>query len=189
MKNQSDRYKLSCAMAVLLLVAGCGSDDSATPDVPVPTTTNVSTTVIDGAIRNATVCLDKNANGKCDADETQGKTDVAGNVTLAVPNADVGKYTLLAIVGTDAVDADNGSVTVPFALSAPADQTGVVSPLTTLVQQTIATTGTSSAEAAKAVQEQTGITASLFQDFTKVTAPTDGSTSAAAVARLLVVTT
>ena len=75
------------------------------------------------------------------------------------------------------------------ALSAPADQTGVVSPLTTLVQQTVATTGSSTTEAAKAVQQTTGLTASMFQDFTKAAAPTDGSVSAAAVARMLVVTT
>ena len=39
------------------------------------------------------------------------------------------------------VDAVNGRVMVRFTMSAPADQTGVVSPLTTLVQQTVATTG------------------------------------------------
>ena len=188
MKNLPDRYRLSCAAAALLLITACGGEDDP-PVVPVATTTNVSTTVIDGAIRNALVCLDKNANGKCDADETQGKTDTAGNVTLAVPNADVGKYAIVAMVGTDAVDADNGPVTVAYTMAAPADQAGVVSPLTTLVQQTMATTGASSAEAARAVQDQTGITASLFQDFTKVAAPTDGSINAAAVARLVVVTT
>ncbi len=190
MKNRHDRYGLFCAAASLLLVTGCGGDDdAATPVVPVVTTTNVATTVVDGAIRNALVCLDKNANGMCDSDETQGRTDPAGSVSLAVPNADVGKYTLIAVVGTDAVDADNGPVTVAYTLAAPADQTGVVSPLTTLVQQTMATTGATSAEAARAVQDQTGITASLFQDFTKVAAPTDGSISAAAVARMVVVTT
>lgn len=188
MKNIPDRYRLSCAAAALLLITGCGGEDDP-PVVPVATTTNVSTTVIDGAIRNAIVCLDKNANGKCDADETQGKTDAAGNVTLAVPNADVGKYALVAMIGTDAVDADNGAVTVAYTMAAPADQAGVVSPLTTLVHQTMATTGASSGEAAKAVQDQTGITTSMFQDFTKVAAPTDGSVSAAAVARLVVVTT
>ena len=188
MKKFPDRYRLACAAATLLLITGCVDDDDA-PITPVATTTDVSTTVVDGAIRNALVCLDKSADGKCDADETQGRTDAAGNVTLAVPNADVGKYALIAVVGTDAVDADNGPVTVAYTLAAPADQTGVVSPLTTLVQQTIATTGTSSAQAAKAVQDQTGITTSPFQDFTKVAAPTDGSISAAAVARLVVVTT
>ncbi len=110
-------------------------------------------------------------------------------MTLAVPNADVGKYPVIAVVGTDAVDADNGPVTVAYTMSAPADMVGVVSPLTTLVQQTVASTGASTADAAKSVQDVTGITASLFQDFTKVAAPTDGSVSAAIVARMVVVTT
>jgi len=186
------RLELTCCSAALLLaIAGCGgggggSDTAATP---VATTTNVSTTVVDGAIKNAVVCLDKNSNGKCDSDEVQGKTDAAGTVTLAVPNADVGKYPIVAVVGTDAVDADNGPVTVAYTMSAPADQTGVVSPLTTLVQQTVASTGTTTAAAAKAVQDATGLTVSLFQDFTKVAAPTDGSPSAATVARMVVVTT
>ena len=146
-------------------------------------------TVIDGAIQNAVVCLDKNGNGKCDTDEVQGTTDASGNVTLAVPNADVGKYPVIAVVGTDAIDADHGPVTTAFTMSAPADQTGVVSPLTTLVQQTIANTGATTAEAAKSVQEATGLTVSLFQDFTKAAAPTDGTVSAATVARMVVVTT
>lgn len=187
MKKRSNRYMLGSA-AALLILTGCNEDEDA-PVVPVATTTKVSTTVIDGAIRNALVCLDKNANGKCDSDETQGRTDAAGSVTLDVPNGDVGQYAMVAVVGTDAVDADHGPVTVAYTLAAPADQTAVVSPLTTLVQQTVATTGTTSAEAASVVQEQTGITASLFQDFTKVAAPTDGSVSAAAMARLVVVTT
>jgi hypothetical protein len=178
-----------CSAALLLTIAGCGGGSGGGASTPVATTTNVSTTVVDGALQNAVVCIDKNANGQCDADETQGKTDASGNVTLAVPNDDVGKYPILAVVGTDAIDADNGPVTTPYVLSAPADQVAVVSPLTTLVQQTIASTGASTADAAKAVQDATGITVSLFQDFTKVAAPTDGSVSAATVARMLVVTT
>jgi hypothetical protein len=194
MKFQFNRFSAALPGAVLCILAGCGGGNdnggstTAPPVVTPATTTNVSITVIDGAVQNAVVCLDKNANGKCDADETQGKTDATGAVTLAVPNADVGKYPLLALVGTDAVDADHGPVTVAYALSAPADQTGVVSPLTTLVQQTIATTGASTSVAAASVQQATGIGVSLFQDFTKTAAPTDGSVSAAVVARMLVVT-
>lgn len=185
---------LAVTLASLGLFAGCGggSDGDATPAAPtvVPTTTDVSTTVADGAIKGATVCLDKNGNGNCDADETKGTTDGNGKVTLAVPNADVGKYPILAIIGTDAVDAVNGAVTTAYTMTAPADQVAVVTPLTTLVQQTVATTGASTADAVKSVQSSTGITASLFLDLSKAsTAPTDGSVDPVAVARLLVVTT
>lgn len=187
MNNRSNRYVLGGA-AALLIFTGC-SGGSDTPVAPAATTTKVSTTVIDGVISNALVCVDKSRNGKCEADETQGRTDPDGNVTLDVPNGDLNQYAIVAELDDKAVDRDHGPVLVPYTMAAPADQTGVVSPLTTLVHQTMATTGATSAEAEKAVQAQTGITASLFQDFIKAGAPTDGSISAAAVARLVVVTT
>lgn len=179
---------LGIASAGLFSLYGCGGGSSGVTPAVV-TTTSVPITVIDGAIQNATVCLDKNSNGSCDAGEPSGKTDAAGQVNLTVDAADVGKYPVIAVVGTDAIDADTGAVTVPFTMSAPADQVAVVSPLTTLVQQTVADTGVSTEEAAAAVQAVTGITVSLFQDYTTVAAPTDGSISAATVARMVVVTT
>lgn len=48
-------------------------------------------TVIDGAIQNANVCLDKNNNGVCDPGEPSVKTDATGKVTLKVDNAELGK--------------------------------------------------------------------------------------------------
>ena len=187
MKIRMKRLALGVASAGLLSLYGCGGGSSSV--APAVTTTTVPITVIDGAIQNATVCLDKNSNGACDAGEPSGKTDAAGQVNLTVDAADVGKYPVIAVVGTDAIDADTGAVPVPFTLSAPADQIAVVSPLTTLVQQTVASTGVSTEDAAAAVQAVTGISVSLFQDYTTVAAPTDGSISAATVARMVVVTT
>ncbi|KQW38584.1 hypothetical protein [Rhizobacter sp. Root404] len=175
--------KTALASATLLALGACGggSDDA-------PTTTALTTTVIDGAIGNALVCIDKNTNNSCDADETQGRTDADGKVTLAVPNADAGRCPLVAMVGTDAVDKDHGSVTIAYVMSAPADHATVVSPLTTLVQQTIASSGTGSADAARVVQEATGIQGSLYEDYTTAPAPTDGSLAPATLARMVVVT-
>ncbi len=188
MKFRLDHIGLACATLVALSACGGGSSDN-TPVVVQPTTTNVDATVIDGAIKNAVVCIDKNANGQCDAGETQGTTDAAGKVTLAVPNADVGKYPILAVVGTNAIDADNGPVTTAYTMSAPADQVAVVSPLTTLVQQAVTSSGATTAQAAKSVQDATGLTGSPFADFTKAAAPTDGSPNPSTVARMVVVTT
>ena len=177
----------------LLALAGCGGSDSSDPGTttPLATTTNVTTKVIDGVLRNALVCMDKNRNGKCDlpADEVQDRTDTNGNVTLPVPNADVGKYPIIAMADSQTVDAEHGAVTKPFTLSTPLDQTAVISPLTTLVQSTIAGTGVTTSEAATAVQATTGITASLFADYTNAPAPQDGSINPATVARLVVLTT
>ena len=188
------------AGATSLTLSGCGGGGGSSPVVggseplaPI-TTTDVSTRVVDGPIKNATVCLDKNNNGTCDTGEPTGKTDAAGNVTLKVDNADVGKYPMLAVVSTDATDIDNvsatnptGSVTTAFTMKAPADKTGVVTPLTTLVQQTVESSGVTSDQAAKGIQDQTGIKVSLFEDFSTNTTA-DGK-AAATVARLVVSTT
>lgn len=196
MRTYSQRTAFALCAIAALVASGCGgggggggSSTPATPTTPVSTTSDVAVTVIDGAIRNALVCLDANGNGACDTGEIQGRTDANGKVTLAVPKADVGKYAVIAKVGTDAVDADTGAVKVAFTLTSPADQTAVVSPFTTLVQQAILSNGFKTADAAKLVQSTTGITISPFADFTKIAAPTDGSINAATLARLLVLTT
>lgn len=175
------------AAAGALALFGCGGGGGTAAAPEAPTTTTVGVTVIDGAIQNATVCLDKNLNSACDADEPSARTDAAGNATLEVDEADVGKYPVVAVVGTDAVDADHGPITTPFTLKAPADQPAVISPLTTLVQTSIETTGVSTAEAEAAVQARLGMNVSLFTDFTKDNS-TEGATLGA-MARLIVVTT
>ena len=181
-------------VAVSVLGAcGGGGDDSppaVEPAPVVPTTTSVPVTVIDGPIGNAQVCLDKNDNGRCDSGEPTAQTLANGVATLTVDNADLGKYPVLALATTASVDADHGAILLPFALKAPADQSSVVSPLTTLVQAYKAASGGSTADAEAAVKAQTGITVSLFQDFTSAAAKADSaSVYAADLARLVVLTT
>lgn len=178
-----------------MTIYGCGGggDPAGTPAVGnapvVAATSNVDVTVIDGPIRNATVCMDKNANGVCDAGEPTAKTDSTGNTTLKVDAADVGKFAVLAVVGTDAVDMDRPTtpITTPFTMTAPADKPAVVSPLTTLVQTLVQNAGLSSTAAEAQLREQTGLNVSLFEDFTK--SATADSQSAGTLARILVVTT
>jgi hypothetical protein len=182
---------LAIASAAVMALTACGGGSDAAAPAPAPapaaTTTAVPVTVVDGAISNATVCLDKNLNGLCDAGEPTGKTDASGNVSLQVANADVGKYPVLAVIGTDAVDADHGPITVPYTMQAPADKAAVVSPLTTLVQTVISATGANSADAETSVKNQTGLNVSLFQDYTK--SSTADSQVAGTVARMVVVVT
>jgi hypothetical protein len=113
-------------------------------------------------------------------------TDAAGKVTLKVDSTDVGKYPVIAVVGIDAVDADTGSVPVAFTLKAPADQPAVITPLTTLVQDVVVSTGISTAAAEAQVKAQTGIDVSLFEDFSKGTSA--DHKKAASVARMVVIT-
>lgn len=171
------------AYAMAAVLAGCGGGGGESAN------TTFSTTVIDGALQHALVCLDKNGSGECDDGEPNGRTDAAGKVSFDVARADLGKYPVVAMVGTDAIDAEHGEVKTAFVLTAPADQTAVVSPLTTLVQQVIADTGSSTAEAAASVQTLTGLTVSVFADFTAATAPPEAGTDPATLARMLVVAT
>ena len=195
MRNKPSTYLLragfTASLATLVACGGGGSDDATpvVPPTPEPTTTSVKVTVIDGAIKNALVCLDKNRNGLCDEGEPQGRTAEDGTVSLEVPKEDAGQYPVVASVGTDAVDADHGPVTVAFRMSAPADQVAVVSPLTTLVQQVVASTGATTTEAAAVVQQATGIAASPLADYTKQSAPTDGTANPSTIARAVVLVT
>jgi hypothetical protein len=138
--------------------------------------------VIDGAIKNAKVCLDVNGNGACDVDEPFAVTDTAGKAILQVPNERVGKHPVLASVGTDAVDADLGAITTPFTLSAPADKSAVVSPLSTLAQYLVQTQGVSSAAADAQVQGASGLSASAYADYTLTRATDKPSADAGLVA-------
>ena len=60
------------AAAVALGVAGCGGGGDSEP------TTSVSGVVVDGYLAGATVCLDVNANGKCDTGEASATTNASG---------------------------------------------------------------------------------------------------------------
>jgi hypothetical protein len=176
---------LAASGLISVTLAGCVGGGG---DAPASSAASVSVpvTVVDGAIKNAVVCLDKNSNGACDSGEPSGITDVDGKVTLVVSADDAGKYPVLALVGTDAIDKDNGPVTVPFALKAPADATAVVSPLTTLVQAHIEISNTTTAAAVAAVKEQLGVTSDPMADFTK--GVDAASQQAGTLARLVVIT-
>jgi hypothetical protein len=144
-------------------------------------------TVMDGPLQKAVVCLDRNINGLCDTDEPSAITDALGNASIPVPNAELGLYPIVAMVGTDAIDADTGPVLTAYTLKAPPDATEVVSPLTTMVQTQRESTGASTADAAAAIQSQLGLTASPLANFTQDSSA--GGQLAATLARLIVVTT
>ena len=193
MKITLKRLVLVVTSAGLLGLYGCGGGGSSatnneTPAGVVVATTDVSLTVIDGPIEKAKVCLDINNNSVCDNNEPEGMTDATGRVTIKVNSTDVGKYPVIAVVDTNSIDADTGKVPTPFTMKAPADQTAVITPLTTLVHNhMVSNPGSTSAAAAEQVKAQTGINVSLFEDFSKGTS--DDHKAAANIARMVVVTT
>jgi hypothetical protein len=165
-----------------------GAPAPAPAPAPVAVTTPVSVKVIDGPLRNALVCIDLNDDGACSADEPQARTDAGGNATIAVPDAVLGRHAVVAMVGTDAVDADFGPVTAPFVLSTPRDRTAVVSPLTTLVEAQARATGVDSASAEAELRGRAGLQVSLFTDYSASPAGDAAAADAATVARLIVLT-
>ena len=187
------RFKLTPVLVAMLggvsLLCACGggssSDESGPPPAAVPATVDVATAVIDGAILNATVCLDKNDNGLCDDGEYATKTAADGTVTLKIAPADKDKYTLLAVVPAEAIDAGTGqAVGTAYTMRTPADQPGLITPLTTLVKAQMELTGQASADAAKAVQDTAGLALPMFADFSK--GSDDLAKAGAAIARLVV---
>jgi hypothetical protein len=174
------------AIAVMsTYLAACGGGGGSTASQPVPaadapvnTKTTIVSEVIDGAIEGAIVCLDKNQNSECDADEPQGKTGKDGKVSFDIDKADAGKYPLVAFVGADAIDAEHGRVGTPFVMTTIASETSMITPFTTMVHQTTEN-GATKEEAIKSVEDLTGIKGGLFKDPTK-------DPSSKALARLIV---
>ena len=127
--------------------------------------------VIDGPIQGATVCLDANGNGTCDANElVSSTTDAQGRYKIIVPwgQGQASAAPLLAMVPANAVDAGNPAASVgkAFTLSAPAGKGSVISPITTLIQAAVAQGMTlEQAEAAVAAQLQIAA-ASLYNNYT-----------------------
>ena len=184
MKNSL--FVLGAISLAVLVGCGGGSSSSSDTNVPPPTTTDVAITVVDGPIQNAKVCLDTNNDGVCGTGEPTGSTDASGKVTLKVNSTDAGKYPVVAEVGTDAIDADTGKVPTAYTMRTPADKPALVTPLTTLVQNLVAS-GSSTTDAEVLVKSQTGINMSLFEDFSKGTS--DDAKAAANIARMVVLAT
>lgn len=185
-------------VSVAVAVVGCGGGgDSPTPAAPAPAptpnppppppTTAVNVSVIDGALRNVRVCLDVNGNGGCDSGEPAAVTDPAGAATLTVPNDLLGRHPVVAVVGTDAVDADFGPVKLAYTMTAPADKTAVVSPLTTLAQQLVQSVGLTS-DAADAQLQASGVTVSAYQNYVARRAREKASADAGLVAATVAAT-
>ena len=133
MKISTPQFTLGLIAAAVVSLTACGGGGGGTAGVD---TTAVTTTVMDGLIYNALVCVDSNNDGVCQSTETQGRTDEAGKVTLHIATTEFATAKLIAMVGTDATDMDFPNVKVPVAyvLRTSAGKHSVISPLTDMVQ-------------------------------------------------------
>ncbi|MDO8701319.1 MAG: hypothetical protein Q7J77_02730, partial [Undibacterium sp.] len=193
MKISTPHIALSLIAAAVVTLTACGGGSSGSTAVsimPPPVavaTTAVSTTVIDGLIKNALVCVDANNNGTCDAGETQARTDVNGKVTLQLSATELANARLIAMIGTDAVDADTGPVTTAYTLQTPAGRHSVISPLTTMVQTKMDTDKVSADAAEIHIKAQLGLSISVFDNFIALRSHNNEYKKAGEVARMLVV--
>jgi len=164
MKITTSHFTFGLIAAAVVTLTACGGGGSAGTSTP-GAGTPVTSTVMDGLITNALVCVDSNNNGVCEPTEVQGHTDSTGKVTLQIPTADLATAKLVAKIGLDAVDVDTGPVTTAYTLQAPAGKFDVISPLTTMVQAKIdqdKVSGniTSAEDAETYVKNKTGLTVS-----------------------------
>jgi hypothetical protein len=144
------------------------------PSSSSPSSSNESTLVgrvADGYIRGATVCLDINENGSCDADEPTAVTGEGGLYTLAMVEGAEGKP-ILADVPATAIDEDDFQpIGKRMMLSAPPSKREFISPITTLVQQELENNPAIDLDEAEAsVKQELGFSiedeeASLFTDY------------------------
>ena len=175
-----------CACTGLLAACG-GSSDDASPAAgsvsssgsataapaggastsPAPTSTASTSGVVVGSyFVNAKVCLDVNANGRCDDGEIAVRTDAQGRFTLAGSGA-----ALVAEIGTDALELDPATrttraVSQRMVLRAPKEAPGLVDFHSTAVVEEMESNGLGFNAAMTKVALAVGVPAAkLLTDF------------------------
>lgn len=175
---------LTLSALALASLSACGGGSS-TASQSSSTPMSITGSVVDGYIQGATVCLDINGNGACDSGEPSATSDSAGSYTLSgVAAADAASAPVIAVVPSTAIDSDAPGVAVGsnFILSAPAGKS-VITPLTTLVHQTMLKDATQTADTAAAALKTTVSslgTTDVFADYVK-----GGDTNAHNAARVV----
>lgn len=134
-----NRAGAALLVAASLTLAACGGGSGGGGGGggggPAPTT-SITGKAADGYLVEARVCLDRNANKQCDADEPTTMTGSGGRFTLEVTATEAEAYPIVVevIEGMTLDEDTNRRVDKPYVLTAPAGRTAFVSPLTTAVQ-------------------------------------------------------
>ncbi|MDF1882963.1 hypothetical protein JHD49_03320 [Sulfurimonas sp. SAG-AH-194-C21] len=133
---------LAASLVSILMVSACSDNNDNSQVAP------TAGVVFDGAINGATVCIDVNGNGLCDAGEASAVTDVFGNFSID------GQGAKGPLVMSGGKDMGTG---LPFTgvLSAPAGST-VVNPTTSIIQSLVKA-GSTAAEAETTIKKALGI--------------------------------
>ena len=166
------------SLAICSVLAGCGGNGSSGQSTPPPSISkSLDVRAIDGYLKGAQVWLDLNSDGLLTTGEPNATTDATGKATLDVTAiATPTDYRLLVqAIANQTEDVGDGTsgavatkVTKSYVMSAPKGST-VVTPLTTLVEQTMSAKGLTQEQAAQEVATQLGLDSSkaaeLLTDF------------------------
>ncbi|MGB1236733.1 MAG: DUF1566 domain-containing protein [Pseudomonadales bacterium] len=166
------KHKLAIAVALPLLTTGCLYDEDNAPDGRsggAVSSGGSSGVAIDGYLRSAKACLDRNENMSCDAGEESDITDDRGRFDLNVSDADAAAFPVVVeAIANLTIDMDNPGQTISqaYSMSAPAGQHGVVNPLTSLVES-LRASGKTKADAEQQVMTELGVPSAdmLYDDF------------------------
>ncbi|MDY0301728.1 MAG: hypothetical protein RBQ99_09115 [Trichlorobacter sp.] len=155
--------------AIGLLLAGCGSGGGGGDNESAGegSSTTLAGVVADGYLVGAKVCLDKNNNKKCDADEPYTTTTAGGVYTLpSVPNTDAEKHLVVVEVSTAVTDETRGAVQKPYTMVAPLNKHGFISPFTTLIQYRLENDQSKTTDEHVAeLRSELGLETDLFADY------------------------
>lgn len=164
LKSHTGFAKHVLGVSIATALAACGGGGDAGSGQPSAgggstATPTISGKAIDGYLAGATVCLDLNNNGVCDAREPSAVTDESGAFSIPYSGDATGKTLLVQVTPTtkDLSRPANFQFPASFTLSqiVQSTPTQVVSPLTTLVSAQMQT-GLSRSQAIATVQELLG---------------------------------
>ena len=153
-------FALTTIAVTILTACGGGGGGSGGGSA---TTGSLSGTVIDGYIEGAKVCLDVNSNGACDTGEPTATTDSSGKYKLDTGSINTSGLTVIAEIPDTAKDSDDNGLTLlaagksAYTMAAPATESSVVTPITTLIVGKVKTDNLSAATAKERVLEELGL--------------------------------
>jgi len=152
--------RLLLIVIAVIGVSSCGGGSNSVIDESSSSISSYRGVAIDGYLSLATVCLDLNDNGSCDANEPSATTDSTGSFTIYATQDQINSHSVIgkAIAGkTIDLDSPGAAITGDMTLTVPTGKHSVVSPLTTLVQAKVEA-GQTLAASITAVQTELGLT-------------------------------
>ncbi|MFW7524666.1 DUF1566 domain-containing protein [Vibrio ostreicida] len=162
--------KMLSAGAVSILLIGCGGGNESDPKLETPSVALqsgffLSGVVLDGYLKNAIVCLDKNSNAFCDSSDGEiVRTDELGRYTLPYEGAIENYMLLVEAVAGETLDSDDQGQALAhsFTLEVPSYRHQVISPLTSMVASLAASSGTGFDEAAQKLANDLNLSADMI---------------------------